>query len=550
MNRKEEVSSEKRLFLAIALCFIVLLIYPYIMNSLFPAPPAPPAEEKKAAVATTTENTKKSEASNAIEITKEETPVIESVSRVETPVIKAPVKIVKVETPLYKAEISTKGGGLVSFKLKKYKEEQKEGSDLINIVTPVKVRSGEKNTIDTAISMSGFKEELFFTPSADFIKVGTDAKKTLTLTAVTAAGLNVTKTYVFTSEDYFLDTSIKLENNGSHPVRGTLENTITRKLDTEADVYFHKGGIVYDDDEADRIDLDEEKSGKARVQWLGVEDKYFLLAFIPSEETYIEKWHLYSEDETSASADVFTLFDLSPGTKEEIKLTAFVGPKEYRNLKDLDPKLGLVDSIEFGWLSGIAKPVLTGINIFYGFTGNYGIAIILLTIVIKILFYPLTKMSFVSMKKMREVMPQMQTIRERYKHDKQKMNMELMDFYKRNKVNPFAGCLPMLLQIPVFIALYEALLAAIELRHAPFMFWITDLSAKDPYFITPILMGASMFVQQKMTPSTLDPIQQKVMLFMPVVLTVVFVTFPSGLVIYWLVNNLITIGQMWHINKD
>ena len=209
----------------------------------------------------------------------------------------------------------------------------------------------------------------------------------------------------------------------------------------------------------------------------------------------------------------------------------------------------LEDSIDLGWFSFMAKPFLMAMNFLHAYIPNYGLVIILLTVIIKILFHPLTKKSLNSMKEMQKVQPQIVALRERYKDDKEKMNRELMELYKRYKINPVGGCLPMILQIPVFIALYNVLSASIELRHAPFALWIYDLSAKDPYYVTPILMGATMLIQQKMTPSTVDPTQAKVMLIMPVVFTFMFLNFPSGLVIYWLINNVLSIAQQYYIQK-
>ena len=194
-------------------------------------------------------------------------------------------------------------------------------------------------------------------------------------------------------------------------------------------------------------------------------------------------------------------------------------------------------------------PLLIVLKFIYNYVGNYGIAIIILTILIKIIFWPLGNKSYKSMKEMQKLQPKMQELREKYKDDKQKLSQETMALYKTHKVNPLGGCLPIVIQIPVFFGLYKVLLYAIELRHSPFFFWIQDLSAKDPYYITPIVMGATMFMQQKMTPTMGDPMQAKIMLFMPVVFTFLFLNFPSGLVIYWLFNNIISIGQQMYINK-
>jgi YidC/Oxa1 family membrane protein insertase len=217
----------------------------------------------------------------------------------------------------------------------------------------------------------------------------------------------------------------------------------------------------------------------------------------------------------------------------------------------------LSDAVNFGWFDFLAKPLLVGLNFFYGYVGNYGVAIIILTVIIKLIFWPLSQRSYASMEKMKKLQPMVAKLREKYGDDKQRLNQETMALYKTYKVNPMGGCLPMVVQIPVFFGLYKALLGAVELRHAPFIAhlpftdlpWLADLSAKDPYYISPIIMGASMFLQQRMTPSTGDPTQQKIMLFMPLVFTFMFLQFPSGLVIYWLFNNLLSIGQQLMIAR-
>ena len=227
---------------------------------------------------------------------------------------------------------------------------------------------------------------------------------------------------------------------------------------------------------------------------------------------------------------------------------SFIGPKDYDLLKASGHQLE--QAKDYGFFSVLAKPLMHVLKFFYGYIGNYGFSIILLTICIKLIFWPLTQKSYKSMKGMQKLQPQMQKMREKYSNDKQRLNQEMMSFYKENKVNPLGGCLPMLIQIPVFFALYQVLLGAIELRHAPFIFWIADLSVKDPYYITPLIMGATMFVQQKMTPTNMDPTQAKIMLMMPVVFTFMFLNFPAGLVVYWMVNNLLTILQQYLIKRQ
>jgi YidC/Oxa1 family membrane protein insertase len=224
-----------------------------------------------------------------------------------------------------------------------------------------------------------------------------------------------------------------------------------------------------------------------------------------------------------------------------------LGPKDEDLLKALG--VGAEKLVDFGWFTIVAKPLLWFIRLTNVVTGNYGIDIILISILIKIIFIPLTQISMKSMKEMQKVQPEMSRLKEQYKNDKAKLQQETMLLYKRRKINPMSGCLPMLIQIPVFIALYNALQYSIEMRHAPFFFWIKDLAAKDPIYITPLIMGATMFMQQKMTPTAGDPAQAKMFLLMPVMFTFFFLNFPSGLVLYWLVNNVLSIAHQYYMNK-
>jgi len=238
---------------------------------------------------------------------------------------------------------------------------------------------------------------------------------------------------------------------------------------------------------------------------------------------------------------------INPGLSASVTHRLFVGPKDIDILKAQGDSLE--KSLDLGWFTEIAKPMLYSIKFFYKYVGNYGVAIIIITIILKVLFFPLTHKSYKSMKGMQKIQPEMTKLREKYKDDRDTMNKEVMALYREHKVNPMGGCLPMVVQIPVFFALYKSLMFSIELRHAPFFLWVTDLADKDPYYVTPVIMGVTMFIQQKMTPSQMDPMQQKIMLALPVVFTFMFLSFPSGLVLYWLVNNVLTIGQQMYINK-
>jgi len=291
-----------------------------------------------------------------------------------------------------------------------------------------------------------------------------------------------------------------------------------------------------------------------KITWLGFSKVYFLSVMLKRHD-YFDEGKTYIKDDQIVVEGVKN-YTIGPNDFVKDSNSIFLGPKKYDILASYHA--GLERSIDFGIFYFLAKPLLIVLNWFYKYVHNYGIAIILLTILIKLIFYPLTNKSYESMKKMKEIQPQIQRLKEMYKDDKARLNQEIMQLYRRYKVNPFGGCLPIIIQIPVFFALYKTLLVAIELRHAPFIkylpfthkYWLVDLSAKDPYYITPILMGISMYIQQKMTPTAgTDPMQEKIMLVMPVFLTFLFLNFPSGLVLYWLVNNILSIIQQYYVEK-
>jgi len=285
------------------------------------------------------------------------------------------------------------------------------------------------------------------------------------------------------------------------------------------------------------------------VSWAGFEKKYFVAAIIPQQPS-LTNLIMSKDAQNLVSIDLEGPKNIIlPGQFGTYGYTLYLGPKEYATLKA--EGVGLENSINFGsWLKWLALPLLTALKYAYQYAQNYGMAIIILTLLIKIVLWPLGNISYKSMKEMQKLQPKIKEIQERHKDDKGKMNQEVMALYKTYKVNPMSGCLPILVQLPVFLGLYKALLYSIELRHAPFYLWIHDLSAKDPYYITPLVMGATMFLQQKMSPTPGgDQMQAKMMMWMPVIFTFMFLNFPSGLVIYWLFNNIISIGQQYYVNK-
>ena len=281
--------------------------------------------------------------------------------------------------------------------------------------------------------------------------------------------------------------------------------------------------------------------------WVAFIQHYFLSAWIPSAE----EEHTY---QSRFKNGLHLMGFISPVTKVDIGETKtigaslYIGPKIIERLEQAAPKLDL--TVDFGWLFFVAYPLFFLLDFLHSLVGNWGVAIILVTVVVKAIFFKLSAASYRSMANMRRVAPKLKSLKDQYGDDRQKMSGAMMELYKKEKINPLGGCLPILVQMPVFIALYWVILESVQLRHAPFMFWITDLSVKDAYFVLPILMGISMFIQMQLNPAPPDPMQAKIMKIMPVMMTVFFLWFPSGLVLYWLVNNILSISQQWVITRQ
>ncbi|MEP6932707.1 MAG: membrane protein insertase YidC, partial [Nitrospirota bacterium] len=297
------------------------------------------------------------------------------------------------------------------------------------------------------------------------------------------------------------------------------------------------------DDKVEKETPEKELERKGAVQWVALQDKYFISVLMPKEG---EAAFAKTEDPKIVSAGVRMA---ASEAASSVALQLYAGPKEYDILRSLD--VGLEDMIDFGWfiygswtvVRSVAKPIFYVLRFIHEYVGNYGVCIILLTVGIKLLFVPLQYKSYKSMKMMRLIQPKIKEVQEKYKGDRERLNKELMQLYRDRKVNPLGGFLPMFLQMPVFISLFNVLYMTIDLRQAPFMLWVTDLSLQDPYYVLPVLMGVSMFIQQKITPTTMDPTQAKMMLILPIGLTFLFINFPAGLVLYWLTNNTLTITQ-------
>lgn len=525
---------EKNTIIAVVLSVLVLIGFQYFIKET--TPPAP----QQQAVAQNEQKGQKEQAGGA---TSQPTAQSPQAPKVDTKATETPEKTVTVENDVYRVVFSSKGATIKQVELKQYKDDHGK---------PVVLEGGEVLP-PLALGL----DEGFQLANADFsiigsnIKLGDGAKTANLYFEYNSGGISIIRTFTFNQGDY----AIGLKDE----VRGIDSYTITLGKDfgiVTKEGAKHEGPVILKD--ADRIelnakDLKEIRVYKEGVKWIAQEDKYFASFIVPKSS--IEEARAWAKDNVA-------YVDLKMKGGENSYLI-YAGPKEYDILERY--KLGMEHVIDFGFFSIIARPLFWVLKFFYGITGNYGIAIIILTIVTRIPFFPIISKGQRSMKKLAELQPKMAEIREKFKNDPQRMQREMMDLYKNNKVSPMGGCLPMLLQMPVFFALYSILSTAIELRQAPFALWITDLAAPDTLFghiphavpflggfafgPLPLLMGATTFIQQKMTPSTADPKQQKIMLLMPIMFTFIFLNFSSGLVLYWLVNNILSIAQQFYINK-
>lgn len=432
---------------------------------------------------------------------------------------------IEIESDVFKVVLSNEGATIKRVELKKYKD--KKGN-------PIVLTSSEISSLTILKDGKFDYAKLIFNVEESRVAFK-DSNEAVVTFNYSDGGIKIRRTFIFNREDYSIDVKEYIEGLGSYYVTLGKDFGIFDKEDVP-----HWGPVILK--EADRIELTPNKikeivTYKEGVRWIAQEDKYFFSAIVP-----VSNANQFVVSPYNGNALIFVEFNEG---QNSYKL--FAGPKEYDYLKKFN--VGLEHIVDFGFFSIIARPLFWFLKLLYSLTSNYGIAIIILTILVRIPFIPIVNKGQKSMQKLSEIQPKLMQLKEQYKNDPQRLQKEMMALYKKYKINPMSGCLPILLQIPVFFALYKILTLAIEIRHAPFMFWIQDLSAKDPYYVLPILMGATMLIQQKMTPSTMDSTQQKIMLILPVVFTFIFLTFPSGLVLYWLINNIFGIAQQFYINQ-
>jgi len=485
-------------------------------------------------------------------------PVISSDAPVLAPAIPTSLpkgQRIKIKTDVYDMEIDTRGGDIVKAKLPTYPLSVEPGAEFFTLMN-----DGDPHLF---IAQSGLLAKgspdhttTYATQSSEYrLAEGQDTLKVV-LTWQGNNGLVVNKVYTFHRGRYDIDLDYIVNNRGAAPWSGSVYRQFKRTENTGVDqssfIYTYTGGVVSNAEEPyEKIEYDDMRDENLKLDmtggWTAMIQHYFLAAWMAGDA---ERNHVYTK---VSDGNKYVLGMVSPqqtvaaGETKTFSNRMFVGPKLQEQLEVAAPNLEL--TVDYGWLTILAKPLFWLLNWFYELVGNWGWAIILVTVVIKLVFYKLSETSYRSMAKLREVHPRLAALKERYGDDRQGMQQAMMKIYQKEKINPLGGCLPILIQIPVFIALYWVLLESVELRQASFIFWLNDLSNADPYFVLPLLMGATMILQQKLNPSPLDPIQQKVMMMLPIVFTVFFAFFPAGLVLYWVANNILSITQQWVITK-
>ena len=462
---------------------------------------------------------------------------------------------VRVVTDVYDLIIDTRGGDVRQLDLRTYPVSTQQRD------VPFRLMSDTGEVFFTQsglVAQSGEAPDhhaLFTAEQMEYRLAAGQAELRVPLSWRGSDGLVVQKIYTFRRGSFVIDFEQVIKNESGNDWSGRQYRQLQRARASEGNYwsgYTYTGSVFYSPEtKYEKVDFDEIQKETLSVDyangWVAMIQHYFLGAWIPQKN---ELNHFYTK---ALPGDRYLIGMVAPtvavpaGSETTLTSTLYIGPKIQDTLANVAPGLDL--TVDYGLLTVISQPLFWALEWIHGLVGNWGWAIIILTLLIKLAFYKLSETSYRSMANMRKMQPRIQALRDRYGDDKQRLNQAMMEIYKKEKINPLGGCLPILVQIPVFIALYWMLLESVELRQAPFMFWINDLSIKDPYYVLPILMGASMFVQQRLNPTPPDPIQAKIMMGLPLVFTVMFLFFPSGLVLYWLVNNILSIAQQWHITR-
>ena len=467
-------------------------------------------------------------------------------------------ELVRITTDLVVADIDTLGGTIKRLELLRHKDSNEADKNFV-LISPAHQYEAQSGL--TGEGGPNHRTLWRALPGPRSLASGAETVE-LHLVAEGREGLEVEKVYTFHRDSYVIDVALRARNKGPSPFSGYAyfqfthdgrpEGNRNQVAETFGAQSFTGFAVYSDEHKYEKVhpaDLDKNKAEyvkQVKDGWLGMVQHYFVSAWLAPQGVQRE-YTMEKRQDGSYAARLLVPLNAAPGAEVKVDVPLYAGPQEKRRLESAAPGLDLV--VDYGWLAIIAWPLFWLLEKFHALAGNWGVAIILLTVLIKLIFFPLSAASYKSMAKMKLITPRLTKMREMYADDRQKMNQAMMELYRTEKINPLGGCFPILVQIPVFIALYWVLLAAIELRHAPFILWIHDLSALDPYFVLPILMTATMILQTRMNPTPPDPVQAKVMQFMPFVFSIFFFFFPAGLVLYWLVNNMLSIAQQWQIQR-
>jgi YidC/Oxa1 family membrane protein insertase len=476
---------------------------------------------------------------------------------VQEPVPTAAAAKAVVKTDFFIAEIASSGGDLVGLELTSHKAPNDKTRNFILFENNPKEHIYLAQTGLIGEGLPNHKTEFRLAPGTYELKPGSDVLE-LRLEAPEANGVKLAKNYTFHRGSYLIDVGYEISNKRQTPLAAHAYYQLTRdgKIPEAGltTISTFTGPAIYTEEgKFQKVEFADIEKGKAKFVprakdgWVALVQHYFVAGWVPRGQGEREFFARKVGDNLFSAGVILPVAAIAPGQTERFSVPLYAGPQEQALLEKVAPGFGLV--VDYGWLTVIAAPIYWVLELIHRLVGNWGWAIILLTVLIKAIFFPLSAASYKSMAKMKLVTPKLAKIKEQYGADRNRMNQEMMQLYKKEKINPLGGCLPILVQIPVFIALYWVLLGSVEMRHAPWLLWIQDLSSKDPFYVLPIIMGATMLIQTRLNPTPPDPIQAKVMMAMPIVFTGMFLFFPSGLVLYWVVNNTLSIAQQWQITR-
>ena len=463
---------------------------------------------------------------------------------------------VRVETDFLVADIDTAGGDIRRLELLAHRDTLDKSKNF----TLLQQQPGRTYVVQSGLTGEGWpNHRTRYTVDSREVKLAAGASSvSVRLVAPAVGAVRITKVYTFHRGSYVIDVSYEIENKGDAAIQPDAYFQFVRDdvppIGDSAMLPTYTGIAVYTDKEKFyKVPFTEVDKGKVNYPkksndgWIALLQHYFLSAWLPANNVPREFYTQRLDNGLYAAGVILSAGRIEAGVSSVLTVPLYAGPQDQDELSKLAPGLDL--TVDYGWLTIIAKPLFWFLQWLYQWVNNWGLAIIILTVIIKALFYPLSAASYRSMARMGILAPRLQKLKEQYGDDRQRMNQAMMEMYKTEKINPLGGCLPIVVQIPVFIALYWVLLASVELRHAPFMLWISDLSVPDPYFVLPVIMGATMIFQTYLNPVPPDPVQAKVMKIMPIAFSIFFFFFPAGLVLYWVINNVLSIAQQWYIKR-